>query len=221
MTDFDAFSPDPVGNDGDDPFGATVVPDGADPFAADGDDQDDPFAAGAEPEDMFNESQYAPAAEEEDKEGEEEHCETTEEPAEDAFGLAEEEPVTLESENKSEVDVQPTSAVLEEWQQARQVQLRGQRDEAREKKEELRDNSKQELAAFLAKRSTSITQTKQTNREEEKNQLAEMASLMEFGSQWEKVHKLVNLQPKPNEKKGSSRVDRMRALLIQMKHSGS
>jgi len=70
----------------------------------------------------------------------------------------------------------------------------------------------------MQERESKIAKTKQTNLEEEKNFITEMASLMEFGSQWEKVHKLVNLQPKPNEKPGSSRKDRMRGLLIQLKH---
>jgi len=44
---------------------------------------------------------------------------------------------------------------------------------------------------------------------------------MEYGSSWEKVTKLVNLQPRADEKPGSSVVDRMRKLLIQLKNEPS
>ena len=59
------------------------------------------------------------------------------------------------------------------------------------------------------------------DRTDEKNHKAETASLMEFGSQWEKVAKLVNLTPSANEKPGSSKVARMRSLLIQLKNDNS
>jgi len=144
-------------------------------------------------------------------------------PAEDIFG--EMEPASnapqeeLKFEEKApECVAAPETNVLAQWQAKRQEELRKRRDAAREKKEQQKVTAKDETAKFLAEREAKIEKTKITNVEEEKNFTTDMATLMEHGSQWEKVHKLINLQPKPNEKPGTSRKDRMRALLIQLKH---
>jgi len=50
-----------------------------------------------------------------------------------------------------------------------------------------------------------------------KNFKTDMKATFEHGNRWEKVNKLVNTQARPNEKAGTSRVDRFRKILIQMK----
>lgn len=44
-----------------------------------------------------------------------------------------------------------------------------------------------------------------------------MKTTFESGQRWEKVNKLISTAPRPNEKAGTSRVERMRKLLIQLK----
>jgi len=205
--DYENFAPDPIPDDPfaaapaveDDPFGAAVEDD---PFAASPAEVEDPFAAAPVEED-------APVEEAA--------------PADDPFGASEatfpeeveETPVTLDAAPQ---EILPESTALAEWQSARSEVLRERRDKAREDKENQREQGKAKLSSFLSERAAKLEQIKLNNRDEEKNQLAEMANVMENGTEWEKVHKLVNLTPKPNEKPGSSRVDRMRGLLIQMKH---
>lgn len=218
MTDFDAFSPDPIA--GDDPFAADG--DSADPFADGGEQTDDPFAASGQPQaddDPFAASAYAPDADADDDNATDLYEEEEAQGASELYGDEgvqgqEDTPVTLED---SEVAL-PQSTILGEWQSERREVLSARSASSRGKKQEATEVAKQEMAKFLADRQARITKMKSTNREEETNNLAEMAQLMEHGSQWEKVHKLVNLNPKPNEKKGACRVDRMRALLVQMKY---
>jgi hypothetical protein len=50
---------------------------------------------------------------------------------------------------------------------------------------------------------------------DEKATKAEIATLFQFGAQWEKVGKLINIAPKANEKRT---VDRMRKLLLTLKN---
>ena len=52
---------------------------------------------------------------------------------------------------------------------------------------------------------------------DEKNYRSDMKTTFESGQRWEKVNKLISTAPRPNEKAGTSRVERMRKLLIQLK----
>lgn len=213
MTDFDAFSPDPV-PDADDPF-APAPEASEDPFAAPAAAEDDPFASG-EAEAETN------AAEEGDPfeaGGGDFNNEGAFDAAVEALPQEEEQELSLAPESSADTGaVLPESVILGEWQSNRDEVLRGRRDEAREKKEAQRETAKAELATFLEERQERLVKLKTKNREEEKNFITDMETTMAHGTQWEKVHKLVNLQPSANEKPGSSKVDRMRALLIRLKH---
>jgi len=143
---------------------------------------------------------------------------------EDVFGIVEPERASFTQQEELKFDgkasevVLPSNDALTLWQSKRAEELRRRRDGAREKKEQLKEAGKEEIAKFMAERETKIQKAKSINAEEEKGFVTDMATLMEHGSQWEKVHKLINLQPKPNEKPGTSRKERMRGLLIQLKH---
>jgi len=52
---------------------------------------------------------------------------------------------------------------------------------------------------------------------DEKNYRSDMKSTFDSGARWEKVNKLISTAPRANEKAGTSRVERMRKLLIQLK----
>ncbi len=77
--------------------------------------------------------------------------------------------------------------------------------------------AKEELAKFYSDNENRLQKQAKVNRADEKGYKQDMKSTFESGTQWEKVNKLVNLQPKVNEKAGQSRVERMRKLLIQLK----
>jgi len=102
------------------------------------------------------------------------------------------------------------------WEKERAQELNSRREAAQVEKLKQLNTAKEELAKFYADREAQLVKVQKANRAEEKNFKAEMKALMEHGSRWEKVHKLVNVAPKPNEK-GQSKVDRYRKLLIQLK----
>lgn len=70
---------------------------------------------------------------------------------------------------------------------------------------------------FYADREAQLQKTQKTNRADEKNYRSDMKTTFESGQRWEKVNKLISTAPRPNEKAGTSRVERMRKLLIQLK----
>jgi len=105
-----------------------------------------------------------------------------------------------------------------EWESNHKMELVQKRDAARAQKEEALASAREQLDSFKSDRNAMLAQSKQTNREEEANKAAEVSNVMEFGSAWEKVVRLVDLAPKADEKPGTSVVDRMRKLLIQLSH---
>jgi len=106
---------------------------------------------------------------------------------------------------------------LAQWEFDRKIVLAERQQKADDAKNELLSRAKEDLAKFYADQKAKIEKTQKTNRADEKNYKQDMKQLFETGSRWEKVNKLVNTQPKAAEKPGTSRVDRYRKLLIQLK----
>jgi len=84
-------------------------------------------------------------------------------------------------------------------------------------KAELLAHAKEELNKFYADSNTKLEKTKKVNRADEKNFRTDTAEIFKSGTKWEKVNRLVNVAPKSGEKPGSSRVERYRKLLLQLK----
>jgi len=101
------------------------------------------------------------------------------------------------------------------WEQKRQQILADKQAKADEAKKAIALTAKDEIAKFYNQRTERIAQNKQQNRIDEKTLKAEIATLFQFGQQWEKVGKLINIAPKANEKRT---VDRMRKLLLALKN---
>lgn len=190
MDNMDDFLPD---TGGDDPFaGSSDSVGGDDPFAsADLGGGDDPFAS--------PEVDSAPAEA-------------------SAFGFVADGNSQADAPVSLEAAAPAADSALSKWQEQRRAVLVERRDAARAEKEKQRDVAKQELEQMHAERKERLEGIKKQNREEEKNWHAEMETTMQFGSDWEKVTKLVNLTTPKGEKPGTSKVDRMRGLLIQLKN---
>lgn len=206
---FDAYSADDVSGD---------------PFAAGGDDNnEDPFGLGDEAAELGS----APAETTEDPFGagaaEVEEPVVAEEPVADAFGT---DFVAADDDTENAplpdlgVTTQPIakSNKLQEWEEEHTKLLQQKRDSSRAAKEEQRDEAKKEIEKFYAERNERIEKGKSKNRTDEKNFLDEMASTMEFGTPWEKVNKLVDLQKETGKAGNMNNTERMRNLLIQLKH---
>lgn len=204
---FDAYSADDMG--------------GADPFAAGGDDNnDDPFGLGDE-----QVADLGAASEATDDpfgmDGGEEEEAVADEPVADAgfggdFGAEETEDAPL-PDLGGVSEPMAKSNKLQEWEEQHTAMLTQKRDAARAAKEDQRDAAKKEIEQFYTDRNERIAKGKSKNRSDEQNFLEEMASTMEFGTPWEKVNKLVDLQAVTG-KAGESNTERMRNLLIQLKH---
>ena len=95
--------------------------------------------------------------------------------------------------------------------------LRERAAKAEADKQALLSGAKDEVNKFYSDRDATLAKQQKTNRADEKNYRADMKSTFESGARWEKVNKLISTAPRAGEKAGTSRVERMRKLLIQLK----
>jgi len=116
---------------------------------------------------------------------------------------------------QKQADEGPTPLQL--WEQERDKLLAERREQASKEKQQFLQQAQEESKKFYSDRDDKLEKTKKANRAEERQNRTEIKALFESGSQWEKVAKLVNLQPKVADKNAASRIDRMRKLLIQLK----
>lgn len=156
------------------------------------DDQPDaePLAAPADDEDVFG---AADTAEVKGQEVEEK---------DDVFG---------EAAVKSGVEEETALSI---WEREHQEALRQKKEASREAKLKAQADAAAEIKEFYAKREETLKRTMENNRMEEKNMRQDLANLMENGTQWEKVARLVNLQPTQDD----GNTGRLRKLLIQLKN---
>jgi len=103
------------------------------------------------------------------------------------------------------------------WERERSQLLAERKKKAETDKAELLAHAKEELNKFYADSNTKLEKTKKVNRADEKNFRTDTAEIFKSGTKWEKVNRLVNLAPKSGEKPGTSRVERYRKLLLQLK----
>lgn len=109
------------------------------------------------------------------------------------------------------------AAALQLWEKERSVVLRDRAGKAEADKQALLTAAKDETNKFYADREANLAKQQKTNRADEKNYRSDMKATFDSGARWEKVNKLVSTAPRAGEKAGTSRVDRMRKLLIQLK----
>nr|CAI5850920.1 unnamed protein product [Callosobruchus analis] len=93
---------------------------------------------------------------------------------------------------------------------------RGSDKEEEKKKQELREIAKKELEDWYKNHEETIAKTKAANRNAEKQFVAEDDDL-EPGTEWERIAKLCDFNPKA--KQGSKDVSRMRSIILQMKQN--
>jgi hypothetical protein len=129
------------------------------------------------------------------------------------------------------------------WETERAKILRDRSSKAEADKQASLTAAREEVQKFYADRDTNVGKQQKTNRTycsstlrvliahyvlpficlcplpsaDEKNYRSDMKTTFESGARWEKVNKLISTQPRPNEKAGTSRVDRMRKVLLQLK----
>lgn len=120
-----------------------------------------------------------------------------------------EEGLTLDNVDPNE------GAALAQWESERQQVIQKRINDARDAKAKAVTDAKAEIDSFYQARKEQIEKNQAANREEEAETRRDFDSTMEHGTQWEKVGKLANLAPKPNDER---KVGRMRKLLIELKN---
>jgi len=103
------------------------------------------------------------------------------------------------------------------WERERSEILRERQAKADTEKQQQIQTAREEISKFYVDQEAKLEKTKKINRADEKNYRADTAAVFANGTKWEKVNRLVNVQPKHAEKPGSSRVERYRKLLTQLK----
>jgi len=88
--------------------------------------------------------------------------------------------------------------------------------EEEKKKDELREQAKKELEDWYKHHEEAIAKTKSSNRNAEKQFVAETDEI-EPGTEWERIAKLCDFNPK--SAKSSRDVSRLRSIILQLKQN--
>lgn len=107
---------------------------------------------------------------------------------------------------------------IRKWREEQQQRLEEKDREEERKKEELRAQAKKELEDWLRQTEESIAKTKAAARSAEKQAAAlENGGAMEPGTEWERIAKLCDFNPKVN--KSGKDVSRMRSIYLHLKQN--
>ncbi|XP_012268212.1 clathrin light chain isoform X2 [Athalia rosae] len=105
---------------------------------------------------------------------------------------------------------------IRKWREEQKTRLQEKDEEEERKKEEWREGAKKELEEWYKHHSEAISKTKATNRNAEKQFVAE-ADEVEPGTEWERIAKLCDFNPK--SARTSKDVSRMRSIILQLKQT--
>ncbi|XP_037918058.1 clathrin light chain isoform X3 [Hermetia illucens] len=109
---------------------------------------------------------------------------------------------------------------IRKWREDQKQRLEDKDKEEEKKKEELREQAKKELEEWYKHHEETIAKTKAANRESAKNaekQFVAENDEIEPGTEWERIAKLCDFNPKSN--KSSRDVSRMRSIILQLKQN--
>lgn len=102
------------------------------------------------------------------------------------------------------------------WREQQRLRLE-EKDAAENKnKEELKEKARKELEDWYKQHEEQVAKTRQANRSAEKELVAETGK-MEPGTEWERITKLCDFNPKTS--KSSRDISRMRSIILQVKQN--
>lgn len=102
------------------------------------------------------------------------------------------------------------------WREEQEVRLK-EKDAAEElSKAELKEKAQRELEDWYKQHEEQVAKTRQANRSAEKELVADIGK-MEPGTEWERISKLCNFNPKTA--KSSRDISRMRSIILQVKQN--
>lgn len=105
---------------------------------------------------------------------------------------------------------------IRKWREDQKARLEEKDREEERKKEELREQARKELEDWYKHHEEAISKTKAANRNAEKQFVAETDEI-EPGTEWERIAKLCDFNPKTN--KSSKDISRMRSIILQLKQN--
>lgn len=105
---------------------------------------------------------------------------------------------------------------IRKWREEQKARLEEKDREEERKKEELREQARKELEDWYKHHEEAISKTKAANRNAEKQFVAETDEI-EPGTEWERIAKLCDFNPKTN--KSSKDISRMRSIILQLKQN--
>ncbi|KAJ3660046.1 hypothetical protein Zmor_011702 [Zophobas morio] len=105
---------------------------------------------------------------------------------------------------------------IKKWREEQIKRLEEKDEEEERKKLELREVARKELEDWYKNHEEAIAKTKAANRNAEKQFVAEDDEI-EPGTEWERIAKLCDFNPKA--KQGNKDVSRMRSIVLQLKQS--
>lgn len=105
---------------------------------------------------------------------------------------------------------------IRKWREEQKERLEVKDANEEKKREEWREIAKKELEDWYRHHEETISKTKAANRNAEKQFVAETDE-MEPGTEWERIAKLCDFNPKSS--KSSKDVSRMRSIILQLKQS--
>lgn len=105
---------------------------------------------------------------------------------------------------------------IRKWREDQKTRLEEKDREEERKREELREQARKELEDWYKHHEEAISKTKAANRNAEKQFVAETDEI-EPGTEWERIAKLCDFNPKTN--KSSKDVSRMRSIILQLKQN--
>ncbi|XP_047121084.1 clathrin light chain isoform X2 [Schistocerca piceifrons] len=109
---------------------------------------------------------------------------------------------------------------IRKWREEQKKRLEEKDANEEKRKEELREQAKKELEEWYKHHEEQIAKTKAANREAAKNaekQFVAEAGEIEPGTEWERIAKLCDFNPKSS--KTSKDVSRMRSIILQLKQT--
>ncbi|XP_011330591.1 clathrin light chain isoform X1 [Ooceraea biroi] len=109
---------------------------------------------------------------------------------------------------------------IKKWREEQKARLEEKDAEEEKKREEWREAAKKELEEWYKHHAEAINKTKTTNRESAKNaekQFVAEADEVEPGTEWERIAKLCEFNPKSS--RTSKDVSRMRSIILQLKQT--
>ncbi|XP_071455254.1 clathrin light chain isoform X4 [Hetaerina americana] len=109
---------------------------------------------------------------------------------------------------------------IKKWREEQKERLELKDANEEKKREEWREVAKKELEDWYRHHEETISKTKAANRESAKNaekQFVAETDAMEPGTEWERIAKLCDFNPKSS--KSSKDVSRMRSIILQLKQS--